>query len=66
MKTKSLEDIHFMARTMPYSEFSQQLKSEFTGQPYTVVIDCELVLVDWKDVSDLEHQVDELIMGDDF
>ena len=50
MKTKSLEDIHFMARTMPYSEFSQQLKSEFTGQPFTVVIDCELVLVNIEDI----------------
>ena len=66
MKTKSLEDIHFMARTMPYSEFSQQLKMEFSGRPSTEVINMYLCVVNWADVSDLEHQIGELIHGENW
>ena len=50
MKTKSLKEIHMLARTMRFSEFEQHLKAEFTGQPSTVVIDCDLVLVKWDDI----------------
>jgi len=60
MKTLDLSYIHFMARALPYDEFEQTLKVEMTGQPSTTVINCNLVMVDWADVKDLEWLVKDL------
>ncbi len=43
---KTLFDVYNLAKGFSdFEEFEQHLKVEFTGQPSTVVIDCELILV---------------------
>ena len=66
MKTIDLRELYRMALHMKFDEFEQELKVYFSGRPSTEVIEKVLLLVDWADVSDLKHQLDEAIMGENF
>ena len=52
MKLLDIHKIYILAKDCTdYEEFEQLIKVELTGEPITVVIECEPVVVDLKDLK---------------
>jgi hypothetical protein len=51
MKAIDLKQIYTLARNSEFEDFQQQVKVKLTGQPETIVIDCDPVVVDLKEIS---------------
>jgi hypothetical protein len=56
MKSLPLKELHYLARHTSCDDWIQYVKTQLTGQPTTVVIDCTPVVVDEKELSKLKEK----------
>ncbi len=56
----NINEVYLLAHTMKFEDFEQELKSKLTGQPITVVIDCNPVVVNKKDIDILNDTIESL------